>query len=117
MEKSDFMHDGYHSVIDYGYSKQMSENDHRHDQWKFQRETRGFDDTELWNLDVTIAKFILPRLIAFRESVCEEESETVWDKMIFAFDFVINGRFDREGMIKVNEGLDLFRKHYLGLWS
>lgn len=32
-----------------------------------QRWTRGFDDSELWSLDWTIAKFVLPRLKAFRE--------------------------------------------------
>lgn len=35
--------------------------------WEKQRYKRGFDDTELWGLDYTIASFILPRLIAFRE--------------------------------------------------
>lgn len=35
--------------------------------WKLERKLRGFDTTELWNLDATIAEFILPRLIAFKE--------------------------------------------------
>lgn len=34
----------------------------------FQRRNRGFDETELWCLDWTILKFILPRLKAFRET-------------------------------------------------
>lgn len=33
----------------------------------WQRNTRGFDDAELWNLDETVAEFMLPRLKAFRE--------------------------------------------------
>lgn len=39
----------------------------RLEKWKSQRDERGFDDTELWNLDLTIANFILPRLKVFRE--------------------------------------------------
>jgi hypothetical protein len=33
----------------------------------WQRRTRGFDDSETWNLDHRIAEFILPRLKLFRE--------------------------------------------------
>lgn len=33
----------------------------------FQRRIRGFDDSEVWSLDDTILKFILPRLKRFRE--------------------------------------------------
>lgn len=42
-----------------------------HPKWdKFtkQRLERGFDDSETWNLDLTIAKFVLPRLESFKES-------------------------------------------------
>ena len=39
----------------------------RLEKWKSQRDERGFDDTELWNLDLTISNFILPRLKVFRE--------------------------------------------------
>jgi len=35
--------------------------------WFWQKRTRGFDDRELWSLEYTIAKYILPRLIAFKE--------------------------------------------------
>lgn len=41
--------------------------DDRWEDWEYQRRTRGFDDTELWNLDSTIVKFILPRLKVFRD--------------------------------------------------
>ena len=42
--------------------------DERWSKWKQQRMERGFDDTELWNLDVTMARFILPRLKVYKES-------------------------------------------------
>jgi hypothetical protein len=38
----------------------------RHIKWWWQRRTRGFDDRDLWSLDYTIAKFILPRLKSFK---------------------------------------------------
>lgn len=31
----------------------------------YQRQTRGFDDTEIWNLDSSIIKFVYPRLKYF----------------------------------------------------
>jgi hypothetical protein len=34
----------------------------------WQRQTRGFDYRELWGLDYTILKFILPRLKAFKDT-------------------------------------------------
>ena len=35
--------------------------------YKMQRLERGFDDTETWNLDYTLAKFLAPRLRRFIE--------------------------------------------------
>ena len=66
--------------------------------YKQQRIERGFDDTECWNLDLTFAGFILPRLIQFKKDVMgyPEELETfenwiaVIDKMIYAFDHIYN---------------------------
>ena len=50
--------------------------------WPWQRLTRGFDDRELWNLDMTIAKFVVPRLKEFLNysggwphAMAEEETE------------------------------------------
>lgn len=47
----------------YGYSVKRDNKNFK--KFKKQRETRGFDNTELWNLDVAIAKFIAPRLKAY----------------------------------------------------
>lgn len=33
----------------------------------YQRKTVGYDDSELWSLDFSIARFVLPRLKAFRQ--------------------------------------------------
>ena len=53
--------------------------------------------SELWDLDYTFADFILPRLKAFKKntiSVPAQLSETEWndilDKMILAFDYILD---------------------------
>lgn len=66
--------------------------------YKKQRIERGFDDTELWNLDRTIAKYVLPRLVEFKKVVNGYPPEfdkfddwmDVIDKMIYAFDHIVN---------------------------
>ncbi|MCQ2125604.1 MAG: hypothetical protein MJZ25_15625 [Fibrobacter sp.] len=60
--------------------------DDRFKGWRKQRLERGFDDTELWNLDNTIMNFILPRLKAFAANVhsypgrCESTKQ--WKEML-----------------------------------
>ncbi|MCH5167371.1 MAG: hypothetical protein J1F35_05700 [Erysipelotrichales bacterium] len=46
---------------------QIDSQDARWKEYTKQRISRGFDDSEIWNLDSTIAKFILPRLKEFKE--------------------------------------------------
>jgi hypothetical protein len=106
-------------------------------EYKRQRLERGFDDTEVWNLDGTFAKFVLPRLKRFKEvnrgypaDITYEDWCDCIDKMIYAFDNVEceNKTYDgvewydmtpeaRQAVTdKVKEGLDLFRKYYFSLW-
>lgn len=121
--------------------------DDRWEEWKNQRLTRGFDDTELWSLDCTIAEFITPRLKQFK-SQCksipgdiaykylnsdvdksEEEWNEILDKMIWTFENWENDP-DTEEMSneefrkiydnwynKRQEGLDLFVKYISALWD
>jgi len=83
----------------------------------YQRRTRGFDNSEVWDLYSPLSKHILPRLKAFREmntmgcpneffdeknekNECQKWNECI-DKMIFAFEYI------------AEEGEDkLFKKHY-----
>ena len=62
-----------------------TEPDPREPEWKRQREERGFDDRELWSLDVTLAKFLVPRLKAFREVAPHS------DEMLADIDTMIRG--------------------------
>jgi len=93
----------------------------RHIKWFYQRRTRGFDDTELWSLDQPLAKYILPRLKAFRNyplhgypgqldepGLIEDNQDgdhhdhnfQIWlaviDKMIIAFEYILKGDDDVE---------------------
>lgn len=48
-----------------------------------QRDGRGFDDTELWNLDYTIISFVLPRLKAFNERDETYKEKDLTEKLNF----------------------------------
>lgn len=91
----------------------------------WQRHTRGWDDSDTWSLDWTLAHWLLPRLKRFKElndgfphPFTEEEWDGVLDKMIKAFEIIVGAEcWDGDmDMNEVNEGLDLFRKHFIDLW-
>ena len=94
----------------------------------FQRLFRGFDDSETWSLDITISKFVLPRLKRFRNKTIGFpgglDSITQWykilDDMIYAFEYDIN-QFEIEDETKVdykrvNRGFKYFARYYSFLW-
>lgn len=90
----------------------------------YQRLTRGWDDSDTWSLDVTIAKFVLPRLKRFKElnnGFPYEETQESWneklDDMIYAMEFELK-QFDTNDydMNRVNRGFELFGKHFHYLW-
>lgn len=94
------------------------------------------NDSELWDLDVTLAEYILPRLKKFREmrrlSHPQEftnvnEWNDVLDKMIYSFQSVCdnNGifcsisdsKYENGDKGRYQEGMDLFAKYYSDLWD
>lgn len=91
----------------------------------WQRRTRGWDDSDTWSLDFTIAKFVLPRLKRFREidfghpsNTSEEAWYKILDKMIYAMEFnardgiITNRKEDK----KIQEGNELFGEYFNSLW-
>lgn len=114
--------------------------DERWEKYKQQRLSRGFDNSELWSLDCTIAEFIAPRIREFAKSpggipgkvdfmtkdqnLSNEEKEKYWkevlEKIAWSFE---NYRLDppmedyNEWMDKVNEGLALFVEYFSSLWN
>lgn len=93
--------------------------------WWWQRRTRGWDDRELWNLDQTIAEFVLPRLRVFktyRHGCPSELAEETWDShlesMISAFELFTQPKYLNKPIpVEVQDGLDLFAKYYTRLWD
>jgi hypothetical protein len=95
----------------------------------FQRLTRGWDDSETWSMDSSIAKLILPRLIRFKElhnghpvDLTEAQWEQILTEIIWAFEWFASGKqyevypdyqMDLE---VVNAALGLFAKYYRDLW-
>lgn len=103
--------------------------DKRWEKFKKQRLERGFDNSELWNLDSTIANFVYPRLKAFYNDgdtgghpgrVTFEEWKTILQKMIVAFEIIIEKNvinFTEDDENDVDKGLKLFTAYFLDLWN
>lgn len=110
--------------MDYGFSKRIPANDPRQKKWAKQRKKRGFDDTETWSLDVTFAKFLVPRLKRFKKinngiphGLTEEKWNKVLDVIIEGFEEVIkNGAGELYDPDKVEKGLNLFKIWFRGMW-
>lgn len=101
-----------------------------------QFELRGFDDTAVWNLDVTIAKFVTPRLEAFillsgvsvpysrvkEDFLTKEEWTTVLNKILEAFRHISSddnfsvSEGSQERAEEVRVGLSLFAEYFGDLW-
>ena len=101
--------------------------------YKEQRMTRGFDDSETWNLDITIAKFLVPRLKVFKECnkdcypchLTEKKWNKIIDEMIEGFELCITkdvGEYEHifntrnEKYSKINKALKHFSKYFNYLW-
>jgi hypothetical protein len=93
----------------------------------WQRRTRGWDDSDLWNLDCTIADLILPRLKAFAQDPggYPGESYEQWKAdlrtMVATFELIASDRYwavrSEEEDAELQRGLDLFAKYYRALWN
>lgn len=105
--------------------------DERWKMWEEQRLTRGFDDTELWNLDMTILEFIKPRLKAFKEQTdsmpVDSKFKTLdeWRAEIDKMIYWIENKTNDERVIyekspknkeKYEEGKQAFIKYFNFLW-
>jgi hypothetical protein len=107
----------------------------------------GCSEKDIWNLDYTIAKFVLPRLKALKawhtkypscpsEFVHKNDDDRgfkewmkVMDKMILAFQLVMEETEDSEFLLyarskmgrirtkQYEEGMKLFEKYFMDLWS
>ncbi len=105
----------------------------RIEKYKKQRISRGFDDSETWSLDGTIASFILPRLKRYKEiniaypatdGMTFKKWNEIVDEIIKTFEFIKNCSYDKWGsnqeetkkkMAEIDHGLHLFAEWFLSL--
>ena len=101
------------------FSLANNPDDNRFEGWKEQRMERGFDDTELWNLDTTILKFILPRLREFGKQTIGTPPEYDGDIDRWNSDIELMCS-DIEKYINDEEtdgkGWELFKEKFFHLW-
>lgn len=114
------------------FSYELDKNDVRYEKYKTQRMERGFDDSETWNLDLTIVNFMIPRLKVYKEKTAGypgklsniEEWYAILDKIIEGFELWTT-HFDwevndintiNENNMKVDEALKLFAEYFRDLW-
>lgn len=80
--------------------------------------------SELWDLDQTLAKIILPYLKAFRKMKhngypAQLKSMAQWnkilDKMIVGMEWALHGENFKDA--KAEEGLKLFGEYFAALWD
>lgn len=110
----------------------INKDDERFEVYKKQRLERGFDDSELWSLDCTIAEFIAPRIKAFKEAaaqigdhpfnVTEQEWQTILEEMVEGFEiypehFHWAAEESENNWKKVHKALSHFHKYFFTLWN
>ncbi len=95
--------------LDYG-------TDNDNEESKQQRLERGFDDTELFNFDMTISKFILPRLKRYIE-VCDDNNIDELNNIARALEMHISGDFlSSIDTTFITENIKKLFNIYCGLW-
>jgi len=113
-----FFLDLWHSII--WFFKLLPKNIY----WSIQKLLRGYSNPEIWNLDSTLAMFLLKRLKAFRKMdrycmplrfaivnpqgasedyLSEEEWNEILDEIIFALEFTCKDSYDEYDMKKEEE--------------
>lgn len=93
--------------------------DNREEEFSKQRLERGFDESEGWALDCTIANFILPRLKAFKHMYNDKE-DNICDNIINALELIVRNEGNRiwtkKERIIVKKGLRVLADYFLNLW-
>ena len=107
--------------------------DKRYVRYSIQLRENGFCDPETWSLDNTICRFILPRLIRFKQInngypplLTPKKWDKMLDQMIFTFDWSLNCEDDKydklttiqknKNWLKYEQGMQIFVKYFRHLW-
>lgn len=93
-----------------------------------QYKQRGFDDSEIWNLDISLSDFLVPRLKRLRSIIqgyppdCKsfEEWISILDEIIWMFE-TYSSKAYQDGFLKNQERMDkakeLFGKYWTYFWD
>jgi hypothetical protein len=99
--------------------------DERENQFRKQRMERGFDDSETWSLDYTVASFIIPRLERYQELANERLARDKQlirevDMLLEAMKLIVKDEgshlWNEKEKDIVTQGLALFPKVFTTLW-
>lgn len=115
-EKKEFDPLGVENI---NFSCFLDDDSKRNEKYKRQRIERGFDDTEVWNLDVTILKFALPRLKVFRKSHKghpEDLTAEEWNSKIGSMIEFIESYISDSTVSEDSEGWKNFKDYFFNLW-
>lgn len=103
----------------------------------YQRKTRGWDDSDTWNLDMTFAEYALPRIKRYKEIKIGyparlknmNEWDKILDQIIEMFEMILNEdkyidytnsknvqKDIKAYEKKIDKGLKLFSKYFTNLW-
>ena len=100
----------------------MKPDDNRQPIWTKQRKEIGFDNTELWNLDITFARLMLPRIKKYLE-YAQFERNAAWKKditlIIKALELMAPGDsclFNEKQEKTIRIGLSAFARRIRGMW-
>ena len=89
---------------------------------------------DVWNMDDTLARIIVPMLKKFKEqgnsrpsNLSEKKWNDILDQMIWSFEQIIEGRDDaardlspeeyKKHNKRIDDGMKLFAKYYRHLWN
>ncbi len=96
---------------------------HSYKEYKKQRKTVGFDDSETWSLDITFANFMLPRLKRYIEITDNMFDNPEFRSDLIEFKDVLELSLSDEYNIRTPEfqekielGLSKFSKIFFKLW-
>jgi len=102
----------------------LSDGDGREKEYAEQRVSRGFDDSETWDVGCTIMNFAIPRLERYikiaKESLDELEFITKCEKVLRSFVLLTRNDglrlFNEKEKTEVKEGLSLLPETIEGMW-
>lgn len=112
-----------------GLNLRIVKDPERRNDLKLQDKLVGFNETCTWNLDTSIAKYIYPRLVMFKNVhigrpinlSCDKDWLNILDEMIDGFKLIADDDAvfeynNKNSMKKMKRAIELLHKHYFDLW-